>query len=407
MKKKFTLSFSAMFVAALISQSVSAQVTTLQGIKALYSAPGIVLPSATLTGVVISDSSTLSTSKGNSIVQAGGTGIIFRYAKYTPYTTGDSVSIDVTGDSLVMYNGALEIIRKASTFPAPVASGVPIAPLVTTLADITANLDSLGYTLVQINNAKVAPGVSGGSYGTTAGTTFSGSKTMTDASGSMMLYTPSKSSFAKTAMPTVAGNWTGYVANYNGTPEFTLRNLNDFVTLPLVFKSFSAVAKGTSSVLSWSTGSEVNTSKFVIEKSTDGLVFNTYNTVVAKGLSSNDYSFTDATNKVNSTVYYRLKSLDKDGKFIYSNIIVVKFASAVKLTLAPNPTISTTKLTYDALATDAIAQVISSTGATVKQVTLKAGSTETSINVSSLAKGTYFLAITKNGSTSTVSFVKQ
>ena len=408
MKKTFTLSFFAILFATVTSQKAAAQITDLQAIKNLYVSSGLVLPSATLSGVVISDSSSLSSGKGNSIVESGGKGIIFRYPAKTPYTLGDSVNVDITGDSLVLYNGALEIIKHSNNLSAPVATGVYVEPKVTTLTDITNNLDSLGYVLVKIINATATPGVSGGSAGTSPGATFSGSKTLTDSAGiTMILYTPSKSTFAKTTMPTTPQVWTGYAANYNGTPEFTLRNINDFVTLSLVFKTFTAEAKGTNSILTWNTASEVNTSNFVIEKSFDGVSYSTLSSVSALGKASNAYTFTDATNKLNTTVYYRLKSLDKDGKFSYSTVVKVQFATSLKLTLAPNPTTLTTKLSYEASATDAVARIIAANGTLLKQVTLPAGSTATNINVSSLAKGVYYVAIAKNGTTSTLSFVKQ
>ena len=177
--------------------------------------------------------------------------------------------------------------------------------------------------------------------------------------------------------------------------------------LALIFNAFTAEAKGTSSVLKWNTASEVNTSKFIVEKSNDGIAFSSYSSIDAKGKSSNVYTYTDVTNKVNTTVYYRLKSLDKDGKYMYSSIAKVKFATTVKLTLSPNPTTVTTKLSYDVLVSDAVARIITANGTLVKQVTLPAGSSATDVSVSGLAKGVYYIAITKNGITSTLNFVKQ
>ncbi len=398
MKKTFTLSFVAILIATFTTQVVSAQITTLQSIKDQYVAPGVILPSAMLSGIVISDSTGKNVSKGNAVIQSGGKGILFRFKGGNAYTIGDSVSINVTGDSLILYNGALEITRsKTNPVPPAVAQGVYVAPTLTTLPDITANLDSLGYILVKVVNATASP----------AGT-FSGSKTLTDASSNtMILYTSKSAKFAISTMPTGSQEWTGYVVSFNGTPEFTIRNLSDFVPLALVFKGFNAETKGTSTVLTWNTASEINTSKFVIEKSYDGIAFSSYSSVDAKGKSTNVYTFTDASNKVNTTVYYRLKSLDQDGKYMYSSIVKVKFASTVKLTLAPNPTTLTTKLSYDASVTDAVARIITANGTLVKQVTLPAGSTATDVSVSSLVKGVYYVAITKNGTTSTLSFVKQ
>ena len=63
----------------------------------------------------------------------------------------------------------------------------------------------------------------------TAGTgTYSGLNLLTDATGSIVLYTQPTASFANIALPVGEYSWTGYVKNYlSTTKEFLMRNLND------------------------------------------------------------------------------------------------------------------------------------------------------------------------------------
>ena len=75
--------------------------------------------------------------------------------------------------------------------------------------------------------------------------------------------------------------------------------------------------------LNWSTASEENNDYFEIQKSYDSEVFTPIGYVDGAGNSNEvlDYSYTDSeTNKA----YYRLKQLDYDGEFEYSDIVVVK-----------------------------------------------------------------------------------
>lgn len=61
------------------------------------------------------------------------------------------------------------------------------------------------------------------------------------------------------------------------------------------------------------------------QQSFDGNNFKTIHKTVEKGLQSDSYVYADNISEVDSKViYYRLQSVDKDGKFVYSKIISVK-----------------------------------------------------------------------------------
>jgi len=398
MNKIFTLLLSTLFIATFAVNQSSAQITDIPSIKALYTtAPGLVLPSAKLSGVVISDTLNKNISKGDVILQCGNRGISVYFGVNT-YALGDSLNLDITGDSLVMFKNSFEIKRHTgATNPAPVASGIKIIPATMTLQSLIANIATTQCTLVQILNATATP----------AGT-YSGSKTLTDASGTAVLYTATAATFAATTMPTTAMNWVGYTLVYNTTNEFAIRNLTDVTPiLPLSFKSFSADTKDLTATLKWNTVNEINLNDFVVEKSNDGIVFTQIGTLSAKGASSNSYVFTDATNRNNTVVYYRLKSTDKDAKYGYSNIIKVGFTAPVKFTLYPNPAVNTLNLKYSPFGTVLTANIISAQGKLIRTVVLPEGSSATSINVADLSTGVYQVTINGTENKETFSFIKK
>lgn len=105
--------------------------------------------------------------------------------------------------------------------------------------------------------------------------------------------------------------------------------------LPVELISFTAVRQDNNVNLQWKTAQESNSSHYIVEKSTDGNVFTAAGTVAAAGNSNNTllYNYTDANAAANGgTIYYRLKMVDIDGSYKYSQIIAVNFpATATRL----------------------------------------------------------------------------
>lgn len=77
-------------------------------------------------------------------------------------------------------------------------------------------------------------------------------------------------------------------------------------------------------MLKWSTSIEVNNAMFVIERSTDGIDYENIGNVNGKGTTEDvsEYNFLDV-NASKSKLYYRLKQMDIDGSFSYSDIIAL------------------------------------------------------------------------------------
>ncbi|MCW3107749.1 MAG: type sorting protein, partial [Segetibacter sp.] len=115
------------------------------------------------------------------------------------------------------------------------------------------------------------------------------------------------------------------------------------VTLPLRLLSFSGRRNSDNISLAWLTSNEVNVKHFVVERSFEGVEFNSIATVAAKNSSrvQLSYAYTDTDPfavKSGKKIYYRLKMTDIDGKYSYSNIAVINPSSErSQFSLYPNP----------------------------------------------------------------------
>ena len=121
-------------------------------------------------------------------------------------------------------------------------------------------------------------------------------------------------------------------------------NLCPTSTLPVDLIAFTAEPLGNkNALLQWTTASEINNSHFDVERSYNGRTFEAIGKVSGNGNSQHqiEYSYTDASvSKVQNTVYYRLKQVDFDGAYEYSDIRVVRFDAVgndMQLVAYPNP----------------------------------------------------------------------
>ncbi len=122
---------------------------------------------------------------------------------------------------------------------------------------------------------------------------------------------------------------------------WTLASTIDGFLLPSELISFSGEVLGQSAALYWATETELNSDYFEVEASADGFDFQAIGQVAAAGQSLErlDYQLIDP-NPVLGINYYRLKMVDTDGSFSYSNIIALEFRTnwdANTVQIFPNP----------------------------------------------------------------------
>ncbi|MES2430367.1 MAG: T9SS type A sorting domain-containing protein [Bacteroidota bacterium] len=113
--------------------------------------------------------------------------------------------------------------------------------------------------------------------------------------------------------------------------------------LPVTLSTLKGLYANGTSRLTWSTAQEINSSYFEVEHSLDGITFTTINKINAAGNSNIkvNYEFTNNTVSPGSN-YYRLKMIDKNGSYEYTNIIVLNVivSNSFITTVYPSPFIN-------------------------------------------------------------------
>lgn len=188
--------------------------------------------------------------------------------------------------------------------------------------------------------------------------------------------------------------------------------------LPVKLRIFNATKLRNDVNVNWVTVTERNASHFIIERSLTGRNFEAVGRVNATGNTSLtvNYNFTDlnvAAIANNGTVYYRLKMIDKDGRFEYSPIVSVSFGAVTRLSAAayPNPFNDLVSLKVNAIDEGyADVEVVDVFGKRVQtnRILLTAGENNVAWdNVSTLNKGIYFVRITMNGEEQVLKLIKE
>ncbi len=172
--------------------------------------------------------------------------------------------------------------------------------------------------------------------------------------------------------------------------------------LPIKLNSFSAKLFEDKTQLNWQTAQEINTSHFEIERSNDGVNFMKVGSENASGNSTNnrDYVYNDklpATVQSLSKIYYRLKSVDLDGRFTYSDIVTILLNKKMEqLIVYPNP--AKEKINIQTTAKDngkGLVQIIDMNGKILfkKDINLIKGINAHNFDINLLHAGNYFLKL--------------
>ncbi len=108
------------------------------------------------------------------------------------------------------------------------------------------------------------------------------------------------------------------------------------ILLPIKLHSFTAFAKDNAVTANWNSTTEAATEYFEIERSSNAADYRKIGIAAARGIGQFDYSFTDIS-PVSGTNFYRLKLLNEDGRFTYSDVAKVNFAGKGSIfTISPN-----------------------------------------------------------------------
>lgn len=195
-------------------------------------------------------------------------------------------------------------------------------------------------------------------------------------------------------------------------------NGDDDSPLPIELTSFTGYHNADKYVnnLNWVTSSEINSSRFVVEKSLDGASFTYLGEKAGAGNSNTtlNYELVDTKPSLGDN-YYRLKMIDKDGTFEYSKIININVgvgtAGSQILGIYPNPTRGMLNIRFLSGEKEKFTmRVINTTGQVVRENTFDfpAGINFIELNTFDFADGLYVLQFTgENGGRFDGKFVKE
>ena len=189
------------------------------------------------------------------------------------------------------------------------------------------------------------------------------------------------------------GNHILYIRSKDDWSITSVTSFTKGSALPLRFLSFSAKKLNAGILLNWTTSDEVNTSRFDIEKSADGLSFSKTGQVTAFNRSGrNGYSFLDG-HPLDKMNFYRLKQIDIDGKFTYSSIVSIWIdVSELKFSLSPNPASHFINISYPGKKDLVTITIYDVQGKLLKQQTSK-NNVPITIDIRDLKAGMYFIQL--------------
>ena len=181
--------------------------------------------------------------------------------------------------------------------------------------------------------------------------------------------------------------------------SFAFTNCN--ITLPVSLISFKAQALNNTVPVNWVAITETDFSHYELERSIDGMHFETIAIVFAKNQQRNDYAYTDK-HPYTGVNYYRLKLVDNDKKFTYSSVAAVRFDENITadVLVAPNPVAQDINIKMTGLAKGVYkAEVMNAAGQIFITKSLQVtqfSQTETLERKSAMSAGIYWLNIYDN-----------
>lgn len=203
-----------------------------------------------------------------------------------------------------------------------------------------------------------------------------------------------------TTSGTCTGATSGFIstsAEVSSFSPFTFGSLSSTSnTLPVQLISFDASCLDSSVKITWATAMEINNQYFTVERSTDGMNYQSMATIEGAGNSSIllNYSFIDKE-PLSANSYYRLKNTNTDGTYEYSKVVSATCKRIEpSIFLYPNPNNGKFVIVG---AQNAEFVIVNTFGAEILDQKISAGIAE--IDISNFPKGIYFVWINSKNKT--------
>lgn len=170
--------------------------------------------------------------------------------------------------------------------------------------------------------------------------------------------------------------------------------------LPVELVSFEARYYNTDVLLSWKTATEKDNYGFDVYRSYDKDTWNLIGHIQGSGTSNSEKCYTyidNITSYHNYTIYYKLKQIDRDGSYTYSNIVSVKYngENITQINVTPTLINSTSdvliNMVNDCNMTLRIYDIAGNINQTLIDGHVKSGTSVTKIDVNKLKSGIYFV----------------
>ena len=164
--------------------------------------------------------------------------------------------------------------------------------------------------------------------------------------------------------------------------------------LPVVMKSFDAFATERGNQLKWEITNQINVSRYEVEYSSDGITFVKIGSVASKSGDVITYEYWHSIIS-EQDAFYRIKTVDLDGQFNYSEVEVVKREKKVyQLTAFPNPTSGNFRVKIPAGYSGMQSlQIYDNNGKLLLLKKVEAMVTEMPVDISRFPKGTYQVVV--------------
>jgi endonuclease I len=188
---------------------------------------------------------------------------------------------------------------------------------------------------------------------------------------------------------------------YIDSPQYVNRVWNSgcpgMAALPVDIVSFTGRQSGDNVLLEWVVENEVNFDRFEIERSVNGSAYTKVGEVRANNSHTYNSSDNIALNK-GQRLYYRLKKIDKDGKYKYSYVFSLHIPLNNSFTVYPNPASTYIQLQMSNIVNGEVnVEITDVTGKVVRKFAKQLNGSTITLSTSGISNGTYLVNLRANG----------
>ena len=222
----------------------------------------------------------------------------------------------------------------------PIALGCQSNPFVVNLRDTIRYVYNNSYIYFKWQKSNVggtvwADMVGPGTSGIGSPSLVNGQYQYVTALPSFLAVPADSGTYYRVIVATTLANLANSCAHTDGSSTM-IKVINCGMVLNANITRFNGQLSGNNTYLNWATSMEQQLKQYEVEKSRDGIHFNSIGVVDAKNHDESLYDFTD-TAVLNGNTYYRLKMIDENGLYKYSHVIVVAASIKFEVKILPNP----------------------------------------------------------------------